>query len=127
MAPISARLSWNMLADLKGRSFCQLERPIRFGRREQWRLFSSTVSANVQLSGGGELVLITNPTTSLAYVRFGSDPTVQATTADTPVLPNSKLLLRCGPLVSYCASIFGSGTGSVYIHERRRIEELLPR
>jgi len=74
---------------------------------------ANTVSANVQLTGGGESVLITNPTSSLAYVRFGSDPTVQATTSDTPILPNSKILLRCGPLVSWCAAILGSGSGSV--------------
>ena len=74
---------------------------------------SSTASANVQLTAGGESILITNPNPSLAYVRFGSDPTVQATTADTPILPNSKLLLRCGPLVSYCAAILVSGSGSL--------------
>jgi hypothetical protein len=63
--------------------------------------------------GSGEAVLVTNPTASLVYVRFGSDPTVQATVADTPVLPNSRMLLRCGPLVSYCAALLASGTGSV--------------
>jgi hypothetical protein len=74
---------------------------------------TSTVSANVQLTTGGESVLITNPNPSLAFVKFGSDPTVQATTGDTPILPNSRLLLRCGPLVSYCAAFLLSGTGSV--------------
>src|ERR1700735_365008 len=76
---------------------------------------SSTISSNVPLAGGGESVLITNPTTSVAYVRFGSDPTVQATTADTPILPNSRILLRCGPLVSYCAVILGSGSGAIML------------
>jgi hypothetical protein len=74
---------------------------------------ASTVSANGQLVSGGDSVLITNPTSSLVYVRFGSDPTVQATTGDTPVLPNSKILLRCGPLVSYFATILASGSGSI--------------
>ena len=74
---------------------------------------SSTVSANAQLAGGGESVLITNPNASLLYVRFGSDATVQATTSDTPVLPNSRILLRCGPLVTYFATILASGSGSV--------------
>ena len=76
---------------------------------------SSTSSANVQLAGGGESVLITNPTTSLAYIRFGSDPTVLATVADTPILPNSRMLFRCGPLVSYCAVVLGSGSGTVML------------
>jgi hypothetical protein len=83
-------------------------------------LTSSTASANIQLIGSGETVLITNSAPSLAFVRFGSDPTVQATIptvqgtpGDTPVLPNTKLLLRCGPIVSYCAAILNSGSGTV--------------
>jgi len=76
-------------------------------------LSSTTSSSNVQLTGVGECVLITNPTASLAYVRFGSDPTVQATTGDTPVLPVSKILLNCGQLVSYAAAILNTGTGSI--------------
>ena len=76
-------------------------------------LASSTVSANVQLAKGGESLLITNTTSSLAFVRFGSDATVQATSSDTPILPNSKMLLACGHFVSYCAAILGSGSGSV--------------
>jgi hypothetical protein len=74
---------------------------------------SSTASANAPLAAGGESVLITNPNSALLYVRFGSDPTVQATTGDTPVLPNSRILLRCGPLVSHFATILASGSGSV--------------
>jgi hypothetical protein len=74
---------------------------------------SGIVSTNVQLAGGGETILITNPTTSLAYVRFGSDSTVQATITDTPLLPNSRILLRCGPMVTYCAAILSSGNGSI--------------
>ncbi len=78
-------------------------------------LTATTVSANIQLLGHGEAQLITNATTSLAFIRFGSDSTVQATTGDTPVLPGSKILLRCGPLVSYCAIVLSSGTGLVLI------------
>jgi hypothetical protein len=76
---------------------------------------SSTISANAELAIGGDSVLITNPNSSLLYVRFGSYPTVQATTGDTPVLPNSKILLRCGPLVTYFATILASGSGTVMI------------
>jgi hypothetical protein len=76
-------------------------------------LASGTSSSTILLAGGGETVLITNPTASLAYVGFGSDPTLQATVGDTPILPNSKILLQCGPLISYCAAIFGSGSGLV--------------
>jgi hypothetical protein len=74
---------------------------------------STTVSANVQLAGSGETLLVTNPTPSLAFVNFGSDPTVQATTSNMPVLPNSRVLLNCGPVVSYCAAILSAGSGSM--------------
>jgi len=71
----------------------------------------STVSNNIQLAGAGESLLITNPTSSLGYFLFSSDPTVQATNWDTPILPTSKMLLRCGPLVLYCAAMLQSGSG----------------
>jgi hypothetical protein len=74
---------------------------------------SSTVSANTPLAGNGESILITNPNSSVAYVRFSSDPAVLAAISDTPILPNSKMLLRCGPLVLYCAVVLASGSGSV--------------
>lgn len=76
-------------------------------------LVAGTTAANVPSAGGGDAVLITNTTASLAYVRFGTDATVQATAGDTPVLPNSRLLLRCGPLVSYFSALLASGSGSV--------------
>ena len=76
-------------------------------------LAASAVSANVQLAGAGDCVLITNTTTSLAYIRFGSDLTVQAIVGDTPILAGSRMLLRCGPLVTYCAAVLGSGTGAL--------------
>jgi hypothetical protein len=78
-------------------------------------LACGTVSANIQLMAGGESLLVTNSTSSLAFVRFGSDNTVAATTSDTPILPNSKILLRCGYFVSYCAAVLGSGSGSMMI------------
>jgi hypothetical protein len=74
---------------------------------------ASTTSANAPVSGAGEAMLITNTTTSLAYVSFGADATLSASNAATPVLPASHILLRCGPLVSYCAVVLASGTGTV--------------
>jgi len=76
-------------------------------------VLSGIVSTNVQLAGGGESVLITNSTSSLAFVKFGSDATVLATNTDTPILPNSIMLLRCGPLVSYFAALLSVGSGSI--------------
>lgn len=76
-------------------------------------LSASSVSTNLQLPAKGETMLVTNLAASPAYVRFGADSSLQATSSDTPVLPNSRILLRCGPLVSYCAAILISGSGSV--------------
>ncbi len=74
---------------------------------------ASTTSGSVPISGHGDGILVTNSTTSIAYVRFGSDATLQASTGDTPLLAGSHILLRCGPFVSYCAVVLGSGSGLV--------------
>ena len=71
------------------------------------------VSANAALSGGGDSVVVTNTTTGLAYIRFGSDLTVTASTADMPILPGSRLLLSVNSLISYAAAISPSGSGSI--------------
>ena len=76
-------------------------------------LAASTTPVNAALTGNGETMLVTNLSASPAYVKFSSDPAVQATTSDTPVLPNNRILLRCGPLVTFCAAVLISGTGSV--------------
>lgn len=76
-------------------------------------LSASTNSASVQLGGGGETVVVTNLAASLAYVRFGGDSSVSATTADMPVLPNSRAMLSVNSLIGYAAAILITGTGSV--------------
>jgi hypothetical protein len=73
----------------------------------------SSVSTNAPLSGGGDSVVVTNIASSLAYVRFGSDPTVVATTADMPVLAGSKLILSINSLISYVAVISPAGSGAI--------------
>jgi hypothetical protein len=73
----------------------------------------SNLSANAPLSGGGDSVVVTNTTTALVYIRFGSDPTVIASTADMPILSNSRLILSVNSLISYAAAICPSGSGSV--------------
>jgi hypothetical protein len=71
------------------------------------------VSSNVLLSGGGDSVVVTNPTTALAYIRFGSDSTTAATTVDMPVLPSSRLILSVNSLIRYVAAISPAGSGSI--------------
>jgi hypothetical protein len=76
-------------------------------------LVSGTSSAAVQLAGGGETVLVTNTAASLAYIKFGGDLTVLATTADMPVLPASRVLLTVNPLIQTVACMLTSGSGTV--------------
>jgi hypothetical protein len=73
----------------------------------------SSVSANAPLSGGGDSVVVTNTTNALAYIRFGSDPTVTASTSDMPVLATSKLILSVNRLISYAAALSPSGSGTI--------------
>ena len=74
---------------------------------------AGSTSANVQLSGGGDSVVVTNTTNALAYVKFGSDPTTTASAADMPILPVSRLILSVNALINYAAVIIPSGTGNV--------------
>jgi hypothetical protein len=72
-----------------------------------------SVSSNAPLSGGGDSIVVTNTTNALAFVRFGSDSTVAASTADMPVLAGSRLILSINSLISYAAAISPTGSGSV--------------
>jgi hypothetical protein len=65
------------------------------------------------LTGGGDSVVVTNSSAVLVYVRFGSDTTVTATTADMPVLAGSRVILSVNSLIRYAAAITPSGSGTV--------------
>jgi hypothetical protein len=73
----------------------------------------SSTSGNVSLSGGGDSIVVTNTTTALAYIRFGSDSTVTASTADMPILASSKLILSINSLITYAAAISPTGSGTI--------------
>ncbi len=76
-------------------------------------LSASTSSTAIPLAGGGDTIVVTNTTTSLAYVRFGADPAVSATSADMPVLANSRVMLSANNLVNYAAGVLVGGSGTV--------------
>ncbi len=71
------------------------------------------LSANVLLSGGGDSVVVTNTTTSLAFIRFGSDPTVAASISDMPVLGLDRIILSVNSLISHAAAVSLSGSGTI--------------
>ena len=77
-------------------------------------LNAGTLSGSVPLTGGGESIVVTNPTPYLGFVRFGADPTVSATSNDMPVLPTSRVLLAVNGLISNAAGVLVNGSGSVY-------------
>jgi hypothetical protein len=74
---------------------------------------ASGVSANVRLSGGGDSIVVTNTSNGLAYVRFGSDQTISATTSDMPILANDRLILSVNSLINYVSAISPSGSGII--------------
>ncbi len=74
---------------------------------------SGNTSTNCLLAGGGDSVVVTNTMSVLAYIRFGSDPTVIASTADMPILANSNLILAVNSLISYAAAISPAGSGAI--------------
>lgn len=76
---------------------------------------AGTTSASVQLAGGGDSVVITNIAASLAYVRFGADPSVSASTGDMPILPNGHVMLAVNSLIIYAAAVLVSGSGTVVL------------
>jgi len=76
-------------------------------------LAAGTASASVALAGAGGTVLVTNATNAVAFVRLGTSA-VAATLADTPVLPNSRIVLAGGGGIHYAAAILSSGSGEVF-------------
>ena len=57
--------------------------------------------------------MVTNTSASLAYVRFGADPSVSASNADMPVMANSRVMLSVNSLVKYAAAVLAAGSGTV--------------
>lgn len=74
---------------------------------------ASAVSSNTLLVGGGDTVVVTNTSSALGYIRFGSDSSVTAATTDMPVLPGSRLILSVNSLITYAAAITPSGSGTI--------------
>ena len=77
-------------------------------------LAGGTSSSNVALLGGGDTIVVTNTSSSIAFVRFGSDVTVTASSADMPVLGNGKVMLSINSLITYGAAIIPAASGTLY-------------
>ena len=76
---------------------------------------ATTTASAVALAGGGDTVIVTNASSSVAFVRFGTDNTATASSADMPVLGNARVTLSVNPAASYGAVVLTSGTGQVFL------------
>jgi hypothetical protein len=77
-------------------------------------LAAGTTSSNVALAGSGEAVLVYNATGVLAFIRFGMDATVVATSADMPIPPGARMLIHAGEFSKTVAAVLASGSGALY-------------
>jgi hypothetical protein len=77
-------------------------------------LAASTSAARATLPAHGEAVLVSNTASSTAFIRFGTDNTVTATNADTPLPAGTRTLLHAG-IASTVAVVLASGSGTVYV------------
>ncbi len=77
-------------------------------------LAAGTSSANIALAGTGEAVLVYNATSAIAFIRFGMDASVVATSADMPIPPGSRMLIHAGDFSKTVAALLSSGSGAVY-------------
>ncbi len=76
-------------------------------------LAAGTSSASVALTGSGETVVVTNTAAALAFVRFGADPSVSASSIDMPVLPGARVMLAANSLITYASALLVGGSGNV--------------
>jgi hypothetical protein len=78
-------------------------------------LSAGTTSSSIQLIGGGDSIVVTNTSASVAYVRFGADPSIAVSTVDMPVLSNARVMLAVNSLITYAAVVLVSGSGMVLL------------
>lgn len=77
-------------------------------------LAAGTTSTAIALAGSGEAVLVYNASAALAFIRFGMDNRVTATSADMPIPPGSRMLIHAGEFAKTAAAMLASGSGSLY-------------
>ena len=75
---------------------------------------ASTSSASATLAGQGDVALVYNATTGIAFVQF-STGTVTATAAGYPVPPSTTRIIKVGSLVSSVGVILSASSGNVYV------------
>jgi hypothetical protein len=76
---------------------------------------AGTTSAHAALLGTGEAVLVYNASSAIAFLRFGMDGSVPATSADMPIPPGARMLIHAGEFAKSASVVLASGSGNVYL------------
>lgn len=79
---------------------------------------SATTTSSASAIGAGSglsQVAIKNAGSNTAFIKFGTDNTVTATSADFPILPGEANLLTKSEAHTYIAAITGSSTTTLYV------------
>lgn len=77
---------------------------------------ASVASAALPIAvGKSDKVSVHNPTTGVAFVRFGAGSAPTATAADFPVPAGGTRTIAIPPGTTHVAVILSAGTGTVYV------------
>jgi len=78
-------------------------------------LGATTASAGGPLAGGGDTAMITNATTGVAWVTFGTGSATAVLGSGTPVLPGAMRAVAWHPSANVVAVILSAGSGVVAV------------
>ena len=74
---------------------------------------ASAASASAVLPTKGDAVVVTNPTTSLAFIRVGNGSQTAGET-DLPVPGGTRAMIFAGPYVDQIGAVMPAGSGTIY-------------
>ncbi len=86
--------------------------PLTFGATTSLSATSTTGNAALPTKNSNQIV-VTNLGPDLAYIAFGTDNTVTATTGSYPLLPGTQIAVTINPTLLYGAAITASTTATI--------------
>lgn len=88
------------------------ESPLSFGATTSLSATSTTGNAALPAKNSNQIV-VTNLGPDLAYIAFGTDNTVAATTGSYPLLPGTQIAVTINPTLLFGAAITASTTATI--------------
>lgn len=88
------------------------ESPLSFGATTSLSATSTTGNAALPTLNSNQII-VTNLGPDLAYIKFGADNTITATTAAYPLLPGTQAAFSINPTLLYLAAITASTTATI--------------